>query len=197
MSQWKLFHLAGKADGLSHLNSFLHTFVQPAKGELPARTYTVQVEFGLHCFTREAGRNDDLQGPLAVTHRRETRIFDLRRYERSKELAAIVRRLPEQACFHTKRSANFLTIKSVNAAGAVDSYEVYFSVRRMVAARRLFLIVKSAYVRDSGHGNKPAKKKVDFFVILHKRSEGAPVTDHPFVLPASNEKGPLKGPFKK
>lgn len=190
MSQWKPFHHAGTAYDLSHLNSFLHTFVQPAKGELPARAYTVQVEFGLHCFTREAGKNDDLHGPSAVTHRGETRIFDLRRYERSKELAAIVRQLPVQTCFHTKKSANFLTIKRVNAAGAVVSYEVYFSVRRMVAAGRLFLIVKSAYVRDGGHGNKPAKKKVDFFVILHKRLEGEPVAGDASTVPASNKKAP-------
>ena len=177
MSRWKSFHHAGTTYDLSHLNSFLHTFVQPAKGELPAKTYPVQVEFGLHCFTREAGKNDDLQGPLAVTHQGETRIFDLRRYERSRELAAIIRQLPAQACFHTKKAANFLTIKSINAAGAADSYEVYFSVRRMVAAGRLLLIVKSAYVRDGRHTNQPAKKKVDFFVILHKRLAGEVVAD--------------------
>lgn len=60
----------------------------------------------------------------------------------------------------------------------------------MVAAGRLFLIVKSAYVRDGGHGNKPAKKKVDFFVILHKRSESEPVAGHASALPASKEKAP-------
>lgn len=176
MSRWKPFQHAGITYDLSHLNSFLHTFEQPAKGELPARIYTVQVEFGLHCFTRDGGPRDDLQGPLAVTHQNETRIFDFRRYERSKELAAIVRQLPKQPCFHTKKAANFLTIKSINDAGAVDSYEVYFSVRRMAAAGRLFLMVKSAYMRDAKHANKPAKKKVDFFVLLHKRLEGTPVS---------------------
>jgi hypothetical protein len=44
---------------LTHLHPKTVTFEQAAKGDQPARKYTVNVEFGLHCFTRGTEEGDD------------------------------------------------------------------------------------------------------------------------------------------
>ena len=177
MIQWKNFVHDGQQYDLMHLHPFVRTFEQPAKGDKPARTYEVQVIFSLHCFTRGANDGDALQGHLAYADTRETRIFDFARYEQSQSLRDIIDGLPTAPCFHTDHG-NFFTIKRVNpATGDAETYEVYFTASRSGAGGgRLNLFVQSDYVRDARHAtNKPSRKKIGFFVILHNILNGRPI----------------------
>lgn len=176
--RWRPFQHAGCTYDLSHLHPYTVAFVQPAKAALPARTYELQVIFSLHCFSRGARPGDDLEGPLAYADSRETRIFDIGRYDCSKQLRAIIGELPASPCYHTHHG-NFFTVRTVNEeTGAHESYEVYFEVSRGKVPP-LNLYVQSAYVRDRLHTNRPARKKISLFVILHNTLHGKPIKAPP------------------
>lgn len=176
MIKWKAFeHESGTYD-LSHVHPYLVTFEQPAQGERPPRQYEVQVIFSLHCFTRGAKPGDDLEGPLAYSTPRETRIFDFDRYEQSKQLASIIEALPKSHCFHTSRG-NFFTVRLLNPSTAQEeSYEVFFAASKSgEKPGRLNLFVQSAYVRDRRHQSQPRRKKISFFVILFNTLRDKPI----------------------
>jgi hypothetical protein len=165
---WSSFAHSGTDYDLSHLHPFVHTFVQPAKDSKPARTYSVQVIFSLHCFTHALKNSEDATGPLAYADSRETRSFDFARYEQSLLLPEMVRALPGSPCFHTGHG-NFFTVRHLDAAtGRESHYEIYFVASRSSSkAAPLNLFVQSAYVRDRAHGGKKPTKKIGIFVILH------------------------------
>lgn len=173
MIQWRPYIYEGVVYDLSHLHPFVHTFEQAATGDKPACTYQVQVIFSLHCFTHAADGTEDVAGPLGYADSRETRIFDFARYEQSKLLRGIVAALPTSPCFHTNHG-NFFTVKSVNPkTGQEETYEVYFTASRSGSKEvPLNLFVQSAYVRDRQHANKPSRKKIGVFVILHNTLNG-------------------------
>jgi hypothetical protein len=173
MIAWSPFVHGDVTYELNHLHPLNLTFEQAAKGDKPQRTYAVQVIFSLHCFTREALATEDLKGPLGYADSRETRIFDFARYEQSKRLVDIVKALPTSPCFHTNHG-NFFTVKSMNpSTGQSETYEVYFTASRSSSkVAPLNLFVQSAYVRDRQHVNKPSRKKISFFVILHNTLNG-------------------------
>lgn len=176
MITWKPFAHEGASYDLSHLHPFVHTFEQSEQYGKPARSYSVQVIFSLHCFTRSADGMEDSKGPLGYADSRETRIFDFGRYAQSRQLPEIVRALPTSACYHTNHG-NFFTVRLLNpATGQEDTYEVYFTASRSSSkAVPLNLFVQSAYVRDRLHANRPSRKKIGFFVILHNILNGRPI----------------------
>ena len=181
MISWKPFKdVNGTTYELSHLHPYITTFEQPAKGQEPAKLYDVQVIFSLHCFTRGLAVGDDVNGVWAYSDSRETRIFDQSRYECSKRLQAIIKELPKSPCFHTGHG-NFFTVRLLNEVSGIDEcYEVYFKASRSgTKPARVNLFVESAYVRDRAHANRPAKKKISFFVILHNTLRGKEIKEPP------------------
>jgi hypothetical protein len=110
--QWKPFEFRGKVYDLAHLHPLSVIYKQPAKANAPARVYRVDVIFGLHCFTR--GRNEDetIESALLYGDDRETRVFDLVRFELSKRLPEIIDTLPRRKCYHTGKG-NFFSIEIV------------------------------------------------------------------------------------
>lgn len=179
MIAWKPFNYAGAVYDLSHLHPQWHTFVQPAKGEAPARRYEVRVGYGLHCFTRGI-KSETFADPLCYSDSRETRIFDFRRYELSHGLPAIVEDLPHAKCFHTDRG-NFFVVRRVDAVtGAQEDYEVYFNTFQCSAKPgALNLFVQSAYIRDQAHQSRPKRKPIGFFIVLYNRQAGRPINPPP------------------
>jgi len=173
---WRPFIYEGLSYDLSHLHPLEYSFEQAAQGDKPARNYLVQVIFSLHCFTRGAGETDDPSGALGYSDSRETRIFDFDRYEKSRQLPEIVRSLPESPCFHTQHG-NFFTVRRFNTVtGQEETYEVYFTASRSSSkVIPLNLFVQSAYVRDRQHANRPSRKKIGFFTILHNVMHGRPI----------------------
>jgi hypothetical protein len=165
--RWSFFSYGGQIYDLSHLDPQVHTFVQSASERNVEKRYSVNIEFSLHCFTRKPLIAGDTKGPLGYGDSRESRIFDFSRYEHSKDLLTVIQRLPLASCYHTQHG-NFFTIKTVTCSGSIEEYEVYFVVSRSSKEKvMLNLFVQTAYVRDSGHRNRPNRKKIGFFVILN------------------------------
>jgi hypothetical protein len=165
--RWQSFHYAGKEYHLAHLHPTTITYEQSAKGNKPACTYTVNVTFGLHCFT--CGITPQCDPALLYSDAREAREFDFQRYELSKRLPEIVGDLSCRKCFHTEHG-NFFTIDLVDEQGEVLSYEVYFAASGSQNGC-VNLFVQSAYVRhkSSRHHKKPISFFVILFNTLHKR----------------------------
>jgi hypothetical protein len=162
--RWKPFRYDGVLYDLSHLHPKTVVFNQPASGKKPERAYTVNVGFGLHCFTRGTGLYERIDPELIYEDSREWRIFDCCRYELSKQLPAIVDGLPRRKCYHTERG-NFFTVEAVNDAGRLVEYSVFFDASRSSVRGCINLFVQSAYTRDIRHGSY--KKPIGFLIILY------------------------------
>jgi len=175
MNSWRPFCHAGQTYDLTHLDKYVHTYVQPAKGDSPERNYEVEISFSLHCFTRGPESGESKTSPYAYSDARETRIFDKRRYELSRNLKTIIEQLPMSPCFHTNYTTYF-SIKNINEQGVVENYEIYFSVSKPAGRDgKLQIFVISAYPRDREYSNKPGgkrAKRVNFFVILNSALQG-------------------------
>lgn len=113
--RWPTFNHDGAQYDLGHLHPKAITYFQPARGTNPPRCYNVDLIYSLHCFTKGMeGENPDPD--LLYSDNRQTRIFDFRRYELSRQLPAIIESLMTCKCFHTGRG-NFFTIKILDAQG--------------------------------------------------------------------------------
>jgi hypothetical protein len=176
MIAWKPFNHEDQVYDLTHLHPRAAQFIQPAQGGKPERTYSVNIGFGLHCFTRGLKPNEAMPENLAYSDSRETRVFDFSRFEYSKLLNGIVEALPSSPCFHTAHGT-FLTVRQLNpTTQTMADYEVYFTASRSgTKPASVNLFVQSAYVRDQEHENPPKKKKIGFFVILHNVLANKPI----------------------
>jgi hypothetical protein len=175
MFRWKPFPYGGTVYDLAHLHPRTVTFTQPAKGDKPERQYTVDVVFGLHCFTRGLKENEQPDEALLYSDSREVRVFDLRRYELSKRLPEIVAGLANRKCYHTGHG-NFFSIELIDEAGNKVEYDIFFAVSRSSRRGVLNLFVQSAYVRDEKHANRPQKKPVvGFHIILFNTLQNRPL----------------------
>lgn len=158
---------------LSHLYPHVCRYQQPASGVNPLRTYTVQIIYSLHCFTRGFRTNEKPDKALLYKDQRETRVFDFQRYELSKRLPAIIQMLSQRRCYHTGKG-NFFSVEMVDKAGLIVEYDVFFTASKSSQKGLLNLFVQSAYVRDpEHHANRPRMKpirlEVVLFNVLHNR----------------------------
>lgn len=179
MIAWLPFRYANVLYDLAHLHPYAYIFEQPAQGKAPSRQYEAHISFSLHCFTRGLKSGETLDPSFAYSDSRETRVFDLKRYELSKMLREIIKALPKVKCYHTGHG-NFFTIHGLNPQnGLPEAYEIYFTASR--SSKRpgtLNLFIQSAYVRDMAHaGSRPRQKPIGFFVILHNTLKSKPI--HP------------------
>lgn len=174
MIAWEVFKYQGVEYDLTHLHPCRLQYIQLEKSGQPERTYTVEVCYSLHCFSKTLSIAADPR--LNYSDARETRTFDLERYELSKQLPQIIQGLSSKRCMHTGKG-NFFVVEVVTSSGAKEDYEVYFDVQNSSAKgviARLF--VQSAYVRDERHINRLATtKKISFFVILNNKQAGKPI----------------------
>ena len=170
--RWAPFSHEGKQYDLHHLHPKTVTYLQPAKGLAPPRSYKVEIIFSLHCFTR--GMEGETPDPaLLYSDSRDTRIFDFRRYELSHHLPAIIDLLMTRKCFHTGRG-NYFTVEIIEQGQRID-YEVYFAVSK-ASKGGLNLYVQSAYGRDTAHrANRPQRKPIAFSIILFNTLTGRPI----------------------
>lgn len=173
--RWKPFIHQGKVYDLAHLHPRTIVYHQAAKGDKPARSYTVNVIFGLHCFTHgfpKGGLPSDLA--LLYADSREQREFDFQRYELSKRLPVIIEELPCRKCFHTGKG-NFFSIDMIDDQGRRIEYDIFFAASRSLKGG-LNLFVQSAYVRDALHASsRPHQKPIGFLVILFNTLNNRPI----------------------
>jgi len=172
---WQPFVYQDVAYDLAHLNPRTVIYEQPGKADKPTRRYSVEVSFGLHCFTRGFLANEKLSQSLLYSDQRESRVFDFVRYELSKRLPDIVQGLPGRKCYHSGKG-NFFTIATVDQGKAVE-YDVFFEASRSAKKGAIRLFVQSAYVRDAQHGsNRPHFRPIGFFIILFNTLNRKPIT---------------------
>jgi len=173
MIAWEAFKHQGVEYDLSHLHPALIQYVQSGTASQPEKIYTVEVFYSLHCFSKTLEPTADPR--LNYSDARETRTFDFRRYEFSKQLPQILQDLHSKRCMHTDKG-NFFVIEIISANGATEDYEVYFDVQRSNKNGVARLFVQSAYVRDPAHGGGlSSTKKISLFVILTNRLAGKPI----------------------
>ncbi len=173
--QWKPFQFCGEVYDLAHLHPRSVTYVQPAKGNAPARVYKVDVIFGLHCFTRGRGQNPPQEDTLLYGDDREIRVFDFVRYELSKRLPDIIDGLAQRKCYHTGKG-NFFSVEIVQENGEVIEYDIFFVASRSSAKGKINLFVQSAYVRDAQYAsNRPDRKPIGLYVILFNTLNNKPI----------------------
>ena len=159
MIAWQPFTHNGQVYDLAHLHPRRTTIVQEAQPGKPARSYTLQVIFSLHCFTRGIASGEQPESALLYSDARETRVFDFARYELSKLLPAIIEQLPARKCYHSGKG-NFFIVELVDQNGSRDEYEIFFTASRSTTRGVLNLFVQSAYIRDEHHmQGKPAPRK--------------------------------------
>ncbi|HTH75110.1 MAG TPA: hypothetical protein VL635_11955 [Trinickia sp.] len=179
MIEWAAFTYAGVRYDLSHLHPRRLTFTQPPSDCRPERTYAVQLIYSLHCFTRSAEHGEPIDAALLYGDSRETRVFCERRYRMSKALPRIVDDLGRRPCYHTGKG-NFFVVELIDDLGAKREYEVYFTASRASERGVLNLFIQSAYVRDREHRrNRPKKKPVRLYVILHNTLTNRPLKEPP------------------
>lgn len=172
---WPDFEHGGKVYSLGHLRSYSTSFVRPAKGCKSAEKFSVTVSFSHHCFTRGLPKDGGTYDPTLrydYEYDKELRFFDVRRWNLSKQLPAIITKMPTITCFLSKRS-NFFIAEMVDENGNTAKYEVFFHVQKS-SAGRLHLHVESAYVRDPGNIS-PRGSRIGFYIILHNKLCGRPI----------------------
>ena len=163
---WKSFTFGGETYDLTHLHPCMMQFQRPAKDGTPGTTFNVDVTYSLHCFAREIPRGEQYDKKLEYSDARETRLFDLRRYEYSKLLPDIVKSLADRHCRQTGRN-NYFTVECLVGNGTTIEYDVFFTVSKSGKKGRLNLFIQSAYVRDDPKSRPPSPKPIRFLIILH------------------------------
>ncbi|MEN9867275.1 MAG: hypothetical protein RL748_2865, partial [Pseudomonadota bacterium] len=146
--KWRAALIDGNLYDLGHLHPFSFALELPERGKLPAASFEIEVSFGLHCFTEEIKPTDPVAWHYADL--RETRTFNLVRYELSLQLPAIIRDLDRRRCYHGRYN-NFMTFE-VLRDGIIVHYQIYFQVSKSrLLANRLSLFVQSAYPKQVPH----------------------------------------------
>lgn len=171
MIKWESFKYNGTEYDLSHIHPETIKYIQPAKGELPEKIFTVEICYSLHCFTKGNLQIPE-HDPLRYSDARETRLFDFYRYELSKKLPDIIKGLDKKPCMHTGHG-NFFVIEIIAPDGKKEEYEVYFEVKKS-KPNIAHLMVNSAFVAD-GNRIRKQTKKISLYVILTNKLTGKPI----------------------
>ena len=171
--KWKPFTFQDQQYDLSHLHPFELEVVHAAPNNKPAITYSFEVHFSLHCFSKSILSDDDRA--LAYSDNRETRTFCFDRYRLSQQLPAIIKDIGNKRCNHTGKG-NFFIVELIDDTGNNIEYEIYFDVSGQGKKQPMRLYIQSAYVRnDESRAYRHKTKKISFYVIAHNRKSGKPI----------------------
>ncbi len=170
--QWKPFQHGPAIYDLAHLHPRELQFVRPEKDGKPAVTFTVDVTFSLHCFTRSIPKVGGHDRTMEYSDARETRLFDFDRYRLSKWLPEIIETLAERKCQHTGHG-NFFTVELITDNGTTVDYDVFFTASKSSRRGRVNLYIQSAYVRE--RNQLPGGKPIRFLIVLHNTLNKIPI----------------------
>lgn len=154
---------------LNHLHPFrlVHP-LEAAKGH-PSRRVVLHVGFGLHCFSiKPRGACIDL-----VSDNRETRTFDAERYELSRELPQVIRRMVAGKLRCERAGVdNYVAVDLTNG----HRYGVFFNMKRWTrhGPDSILLMVQSAYALHPGKQH-PGKGRCSFNLLLGEVLRGKAV----------------------
>lgn len=159
----------GRVFPLNHLHPFrLAHPLEASKGH-PSRRVVLHVGFGLHCFTiKPRGVGTDL-----VSDNRETRTFDVERYELSRELPDVIRRVVAGKLRCERAGAdNYVAVDLING----HRYGVFFNMKRWSrhGPDSMLLMVQSAYALHPGKQH-PGRGRCSFNLLLGEVLRGKAV----------------------
>ena len=171
--RWKPFILNGQVYDLSHLDAHWVEYQDNREGR-EANFYKFKVTYGLHCFTKKDPDLSEAESSLWIYKApKETRHFNIARYNLSKQLPTIIRSLGEtETLVFFAGYGNFATVKVIDFEGVNADYFVVFAVFRENKALRLHVV--SAYPRERG-----TVKKVSFFAIAFNLLKNKPLPKPP------------------
>lgn len=173
--RWKAFQHEGRTYDLSHLHPRIFRFNRPAEGSRSAEVFLVNTVFTAHCFTRAPRKAEAFDIDLVYSDGYESRLFDFRRYELSKQLPEIVATLPSRKIYHNNQRRNFFTVEMITASGERIEYDVFFKMKKM-SKGRLEMIVETAFVRDPGYDSiRPHGRPIRFWIVLHNTRNNIPI----------------------
>ncbi|MGE8269784.1 MAG: hypothetical protein ACN6PT_12555 [Stenotrophomonas geniculata] len=152
----------GKTYPINHLHPTVENHSFPARPApagrqgAPAVSFQVYVHYSHHCFSislSAAGHCADME-IYEDLGRKEERIFDVARWNLSKSLPAIIKKiLAKQIFCYQTRHRNFVVV-DVGIASP-DVYRIYFSTEKWPGGAAIF--VESAYPSDK-NPLKPLKQ---------------------------------------
>lgn len=162
VKNWRNFTLNSEIYDLSHLNAHSVEY-RDDRDKNNLITYKFIVTYGLHCFTKESEDLTEEESQLLMYKGpRESRPFNLERYDLSKQLPEIIKALGQSATLVCHAGyGNYAIVKVVDSKGVKVDYFVVFQVFK--ESKKLRLHVTSAYPKYEGIGKI---KKVNFFVIV-------------------------------
>jgi hypothetical protein len=168
---WEKHCMNGQEYALDHLHPYPWEIVIPSKDGKPDRCLQVLVSYSLHCFTRRPKDGEAIPDDAWYSDSRESRVFDVLRWELSKYLPDIITSLEQRRCLHTGRE-EFVTVEVLHE-GRQFEYAVFFSVTKGgKSGANLNLFVNSAHERTEAI---KYKKPIRFHFILLNRYMGKPI----------------------
>lgn len=170
--QWKPFKHDGNEYDLSHLHPRTLKYERDAQGKKSVTIFTVDVTYGLHCFSCDPPKGAIRDPALEYADARHVRIFSFERYELSKRLPGIIDGLAERKC-HNSGKGNFFTIEVIDDRGRAVDYDIFFQPSKSSRKGRINLFVQSAYVRE--RKTLQPGRPIAFLVVLHNVLNGIPI----------------------
>lgn len=168
---WEKHIMGGVEYLLDHLHPHRWEITIPAIGKHPARLLQLAVSYSLHCFTRRPKDGETIPGDAWYSDNRESRVFDVLRWELSQYLPGIIATLEQRRCLHTGRE-EFVTVEVLHEGQTLD-YAVFFTVTKGgKSGADLNLFVNSAHDRAESIKHK---KPIRFHVILLNRYLNKPI----------------------
>jgi hypothetical protein len=163
----------GQTYKFAHLEPHTETFVRPATKDQPSETFTVDIRYSDHCFTRSPTPGENFAAELVYRNGdKKIRLFCPKRNEMSKLLPGLIRSLPERKPQHNGSNGNFFTIDALDLNGDPVKYIIIFNVRKS-GKGRMELLVETAYIEDPGFGSAPLTgRRVRFWIILNNTYKG-------------------------
>ncbi|WP_446745115.1 hypothetical protein [Silvibacterium acidisoli] len=172
--KWRPFKHGDVEYSLHHLNRCTIEFIVPPVSDKPERKYIVDVSYSLHCFTKGLPEDGAYDRSLLYSDKRESRLFDPRRYSLSQNLPGIVSELIRRYCMHTGHG-NFFTVAILDENGQEVDYDIFFTVSKSSTKGRLNLYIQTAFVRE--RNKLPAGKPIRFEIILYNTLHGKKIRD--------------------
>ncbi len=160
IEKWRNFIFDQSEYDLSHLNAQWVEYFD----ERNPKPYRFFVTYGSHCFTAkdpDPNFNSELDDPQYHSPR-ESRYFNLERYQLSKNLSLIIQSLNKKQVlvFHAGHG-NYASVKVIDSNGTEINYLVVFSVFR--ERKKFRLHIHSAYPKQE----LGKIHKVDFLTIAY------------------------------
>jgi hypothetical protein len=168
VTSWKKFIANGQTYDLSHLDAHEVEYLDDRNINNPI-TYRFIVTYGFHCFTKASDDLTDEQSELLMYRApKESRPFNIERYQLSKQLPDIIKALGEQTTLVIHAGyGNYAAVKVLDSKGVEVDYFVAFTVFR--EKKKFRLHVMSAYPKYDGIGKI---QKVKFFTIANNLLKG-------------------------